>query len=170
VTVLLRTVENAIAAMVAPVVMVTACAILVGGMLIQYNQINDRLRVFARERLDILRTRDGGLTRVAEMTGAYAQERLTQLDDQLPYMLKRYHLIRNAVLTMYCAVLVFVVTMLTIGVAFGLRSLPWAVGALILFLLGMVTTLVGLAQHAFFVIRGNVVVRYETRRILDLGR
>jgi hypothetical protein len=168
--VFLRTVENAIGAIVAPVVMVTACAILVGGMLTQYNQINDRLRVFARERLELLRTDEGSLTRVPDVGGAYAQERLSQLDEQLPSMLRRYYLIRNAVLTMYGAVLIFVVTMLTIGVAFGLQSLPWATSALVLFVLGMLCTLAGVAQHALFVIGGNVLVRYETRRILDLGR
>jgi hypothetical protein len=163
-------VQSAITAIVAPVVMVTACAILVGGMLTQYNEMNARLRAFAKERLDLLRTDDGGLARVAELTGAFAKERLLELDTQLPQLLHRHQRIRNAVLTMYCAVLVFVATMLTIGVAYGVQSADWAISALVLFVVGMVTTLAGLAQHALYVVGGNAGIRYETRRILDLGR
>jgi hypothetical protein len=169
-TMLLQPVQSAIATIVAPVVMVTACAILVGGMLTQYNQINERLRTFARERLDLLRSEEGGLARVADLAGAYTRERLRELDTQLPLLLKRYQRIRNAVLAMYCAVLLFVATMLTIGLAYGLQSAGWATGALVLFLVGMGITLVGLAQHAVFVVGGNTLVRYETQRILDLGR
>ena len=45
---MLQNVQSAITTIVAPVVMVTACAILVGGMLTQYNQTNERLRTFAK--------------------------------------------------------------------------------------------------------------------------
>jgi hypothetical protein len=150
--------------------MVTACALLVGGMLNQYNQINDRLRAHARERLGLLRTKEDGLARVDELGGVFTRERLQELDQQLPHMLGRYHLIRNAVLAMYCAVLVFLTTMLAIGAAYELRSSGWATGALVLFVVGMATMLVGLVQHALFVVGGNTMVRYEVRRILDLGR
>jgi hypothetical protein len=166
----IQSVQSAITAIVAPVVMVTACAILMGGMLTQYNQMNERLRAFARERLDLLRTPDGGLARVADLTEAYAVERLHELDGQIPRLLKRYQLIRDAVLTMYCAVLVFVSTMLAISLAYGLHSAGWATGALVLFLVGMVTALAGLAQHAFYVVGANTAVRYEMRRVLELGR
>jgi uncharacterized membrane protein YphA (DoxX/SURF4 family) len=39
----------------APVVMVTACAILLAGLLSRFAALNDRLRLLARERLDLLR-------------------------------------------------------------------------------------------------------------------
>jgi hypothetical protein len=155
---MLQNVQSAITTIVAPVVMVTACAILVGGMLTQYNQTNDRLRAFAKERLRLLRTDDGGLAHVGELTGAYAKERILELDTQLPRLLRRYQHVRNAVLTMYCAVLVFVATMLTISVAYALQSAGWAISALVLFLVGMVTALAGLVQHAVYVLGGNVAV------------
>jgi hypothetical protein len=167
---MLQQVQSAITTIVAPVVMVTACAILVGGMLTQYNQMSERLRGFAKERLELLRTDEGGIARVTDLTGAYAMERLLELDAQLPRLLQRYRRIRNAVLTMYCAVLVFMATMLTISVAYALQSPGWATSALVLFLVGVVTALAALAQRAVFVVGGNVVVRYETQRILDLGR
>jgi len=49
----------------APAVMVSACAILIGDMMTQYGAINDRLR-----------TPDGGLRGVELPTGEFAAERL----------------------------------------------------------------------------------------------
>ncbi len=167
---MLQNVQSAITAIVAPVVMVTACAILVGGMLTQYNQTNDRLRAFAKERLNLLRTEDGGIASISDIRQTFAKERLVELDTQLPRLLRRYRHVRNAVLTMYCAVLVFFACMLTISVAYWFQSSGWAISALALFLVGMLTALTGMVQHALYVLGGNVSVMYETERILKLGR
>lgn len=166
----LQNVQSAIATIIAPVVMITACAILITGMLAQYAQINDRLRSFAKERLGLLRTDDGGLAGVADLSGAYAKERLSELDAQIPRLLRRYRMVHNAVLTMYCAVLLFVVTMFAIAAAYALQSSAWATAALLLFLAGMVTMLVGIGVQAVYVYGANASVQYETQRILDLGR
>src|SRR5271166_2296353 len=45
---------TAIQAMVAPVVLITAAAILSGALLTMYGSVNDRMRAMDRERLDIL--------------------------------------------------------------------------------------------------------------------
>lgn len=166
----LQSVQGAIATIIAPVVMITACAVLISGMLAQYAQINDRLRSFARERLGLLRTDDGGLARVADLSGAYAQERLAELDAQIPRLLRRYRMVHNAVLTMYVAVLLFVVTMFAIGVAYSEHSSGWATAALLIFLAGMATMLVAIGVQAFYVYGANASVQYETQRILELGR
>lgn len=166
----LQNVQGAIATIIAPVVMITACAILITGMLAQYAQINDRLRNFAKERLELLRTGDGGLAREAELTGAYARERLSELDTQMPRLLRRYRMVHNAVLTMYCAVLIYVVTMFAIGAAYKLQSSGWATAALLLFLGGMATMLVAIGLQAVYVYGANASVQYETQRILDLGK
>lgn len=166
----LQSVQGAIATIIAPVVMITACAILISGMLAQYAQINDRLRAFARERLGLLRTDDGGLAQVAELSGAYTQERLRELDTQIPRLLRRYRMVHNAVLTMYCAVLLYIVTMFAIGVAYSEHSSGWATAALLIFLAGMATMLAGIGMQALYVYGANASVQYETQRILDLGR
>jgi hypothetical protein len=167
---MLQTVQSAITTIVAPVVMVTACAILVGGMLTQYNQTNDRLRSFARERLNLLRTEDVGVARVAELTGAYTTERLLELDTQLSWLLHRYQRMCNAVLTMYCAVLDVRGDDADhrVGVRVSVAGLG-EISALELFLVGMVTMLAALVKHALYVLGGNVAVLYETQRILELG-
>jgi Protein of unknown function (DUF2721) len=106
----IQTVAGTIQIIIAPVVMIMACAILLGGMQAQFAAINDRLRAMARERLELLRTPDGGLSNVASLVGAYAIERLCEIDAQMPRLLRRHQLVHNAVLTLYCAVLVFVLT------------------------------------------------------------
>ena len=166
----LQNVQGAIATIIAPVVMITASAILISGILAQYAQINDRLRTFARERLELLRTDDGGLAHSADLNGAYATERLRELDTQIPRLLRRYQVVHNAVLTMYCAVLLYVVTMFAIGAAYKLQSSAWATAALLIFLTGMATMLVAVGLQAFYVYGANTSVQYETQRILKLGK
>ena len=59
----------------APAVMVTTCAILLGGMQGHYAAVNDRLRAMARERLDLLL----GLGQSSNPE-AFVSERLEQID------------------------------------------------------------------------------------------
>ncbi len=58
----INTVTHLIQLMIVPVVMVTACTLLINGMLQQYASINDRLRSMARERLDFWRIGKSDLT------------------------------------------------------------------------------------------------------------
>jgi hypothetical protein len=51
----------AVQAMVAPVVLITAAAILSGGLLTIYGSVNDRMRAMDHERLEILTGDDGTL-------------------------------------------------------------------------------------------------------------
>ncbi|HEY7093305.1 MAG TPA: hypothetical protein VH393_09015 [Ktedonobacterales bacterium] len=56
----IETITRAIQFILAPVVMVSSCAILLTGILTVYNNLSDRLRAFTRERLELLRGKDGG--------------------------------------------------------------------------------------------------------------
>ncbi|MFI5272892.1 MAG: DUF2721 domain-containing protein [Ktedonobacterales bacterium] len=165
----LQSVQNAIATILAPVVMITSCAILLGGMLAQYGSVNDRLRAFARERLELLRTPEGGLAPVAEQ-GDFARERLREIDAQVPGVLRRHQLIHNALLLMYAAVLIFVLTMIVIAGAYQQHSGALATAAMVLFLLGVATLLSGVALFAIYIRGSNDAVQYEMRRILGLGK
>ena len=49
-------VTRTIQLILAPVVMITACALLLNGLLSRYDALNARLRIMGRERLDLLRT------------------------------------------------------------------------------------------------------------------
>ena len=143
----------------APVVMVTACAILLNGLLGHYAAINDRLRAMSRERIGLLRMMDGGVL---------TAERLREIDGQMPDLLRRHKLIRDAVLTIYLAILIFIVSMFVIAVVAATNSDGTALAALIIFLAGTATLLVGVLLTAAEVSISHWAIQYEARRILAL--
>jgi hypothetical protein len=160
-----ETVARTIQLILAPVVMVTACAILLGGLLSHYAAINDRLRALARERLDLLRQASAA----APIADPFNSERLEEIDKQVPDLLHRHRLERDAVLSVYAAVLVFLVTMLVIAVAAVANSAEMATVALIVFLAGTGALSWGVWLTAVEVHRSHRAVEYEARRVAGLG-
>ena len=67
--------------MVAPVVLITAAAILSGALLTTYGSVNDRMRAMDRERLQTLTGAGGTLLSAADVPPS-GRERLTQIDAQ----------------------------------------------------------------------------------------
>ncbi|SRR5579871_1209207 len=163
-------VSRTIQLILAPVVMITSCAILIGGMLTLYSSVNDRLRLMARERMDLLRTPDDALNLAAAMTKPYAAERLHQIDRQMPELLHRHQMIHNALLAVYGALIVFVATMFVIALAALTDSSAIGTVALLVFLLAMIFLLVGVVLIAQSVRTSNDAVQFEARRALDLGK
>jgi hypothetical protein len=159
---------TAIQAMVAPVVLITTGAILSGALLAMYGSVNDRMRAMDHERLDILTGTAGTLLSVAEVPPA-GLERLTQLDHQLPMLLRRHRLLHNAVLLIYGAVAVLVLSVIAIGVAVTGRSGATGTAALALVLAGTVTLLGGLLFAARSIMISMNAIDYEVRRALSLG-
>lgn len=153
----------------APVVMITSCAIIVGGILTQYNAINDRLRALARERLDLLTAPDGALNHSQSLGNSAHGERLGEIDAQLPLLLRRHELARNAALALYSAIIILIVSMFTIALAVLQTGAALRNVALITFLLGTASALVGIVLMAHELRISHDAVRYEVRRVLDLG-
>src|SRR5258708_13806420 len=89
--------------MVGAVVLITGAGILCGALRTMYGSVNDRLRAMDRERLDIFTGAAGSLLSAAEVPPA-GRERLTQIDAQLPMLLRRHRLLHNAVLLIYSRV------------------------------------------------------------------
>jgi hypothetical protein len=104
------TIAQTIQLILAPVVMVTACAILVGGIVSHYAAINDRLRTLTRERLDLLRGPNGALSSAFTSGDAFRTERLQEIDRQVPHLARRLDLIHHALLAVYGAILIFVLS------------------------------------------------------------
>jgi hypothetical protein len=153
----------------APVVMVTSCAILVGGMLAQYGAINDRLRAMSRERLDLLHAPDGTLSAAAAAGDALKAERLLEIGRQVPDLLRRHELVHNAVLATYAAMVAFVASMFAIGAAAIVGSGALAIAALCVFLAGTAVMLAGIVLFAVQVRISHWAVHYEVRRVMGLG-
>jgi hypothetical protein len=96
-----QTVAQTIQLIIAPVVMVTSCAVLVNGILSRYLSVGDRLRLMTHERLDLLRRPDGTLDRPQAEADQYKAERLSEIDRQMPALLSRHELLHNATLMIY---------------------------------------------------------------------
>ena len=94
---------TAVQAMVAPVVLITTAAILSGALLTMYGSVNDRMRAMDHERLEILTGAGGTLLSAAEVPPS-GRERLTQIDTQLPMLLRWHRLLHNAILLIYAGV------------------------------------------------------------------
>lgn len=145
----------------APAVMINACAVALNGLLAHYAAINDRLRGLAKERLELLRLR------VEASRGLFVGERLEEIDTQLPQLLVRHALMRTSILWVFIAVSLYVVTMLIIALA--AFSAPWvATLALVLFLLGTAALLGGVSLTVLEIYRSHGAVDYEVRQVSRL--
>ena len=163
-----QTAITAIQSMVAPVVLITAAAILSGALLTMYGSVNDRMRAMDRERLETLTGAGGTLLSAADVP-ASGRERLTQIDTQLPMLLRRHRLIHNAVLLIFGAVAVLVLSVIVIAVAVTNRSGAAGTVALVLVLAGTVTLLGGLLLAARSIMISAEAIDYEVQRSLSLG-
>jgi hypothetical protein len=157
-----ETVSRTIQFIIAPAVMISACAIILGGVLSRYAAINDRLRALAKERMDMVRVMH------AQTVDMLTKERLSQIDVQLPDLLRRHKLIHDAVFVLYCAMLTYILTMLVIALAAQLDSAWIATMALGIFLVGT-TVLAGSIFLTILEVRiSQRAVSFEVRQILDL--
>ncbi len=159
---------RAIQAMLAPVVLMSTAAILAGGIHTMYAGVNDRMRAMAAERLSCLTTSRGDLTTSAELP-AGTRARLLLIDVQLPILVRRHLLLRNALLALYLAVLFVVIAMLLVAIAVTVPSSTAADAALIVVLIATSALLVGLMLVAASVRQSANAVDYEVDEILRLG-
>ncbi len=147
---------------VAPVVMVTACAIVISGMMTQYGAINDRIRSLDHERLDLLRS---GLA--AGTLDVVAQERIEEIDVQVPRLVHRHEQVQIAILLAYGAILCLVATMISIAIA--TRVSQVATVTLVLFLGGVVTLLTSIAWMARGIRCSHDAISFEAQKVRGLS-
>jgi Protein of unknown function (DUF2721) len=158
----IETAGKTIQLILAPVVMVTACGILITGMLSQYAAINDRIRALVAERLGLL-----GVELGADRE-AFARERLAEIDHQVPILIHRHRMVHHAILLGYVAVVTLVVSMFVIGAAALAHSSVLGTIALFVFLAGTAVMLVA-AWFMVAEIKGShVAVTYEAMRVVGL--
>ena len=104
---------RAIEAMVAPVVLITAAAVLSGGVLTVFGSVNDRMRAMTAERLGLLVGSDGRLHAIGDLPPG-TRERIKQIDQQLPMLLRRHHLLRIAVQSIYLGIAALVASVIMV--------------------------------------------------------
>ncbi len=152
-------VTRLIQTILAPVVMVSACALMLNGLLSHYAAINDRLRLLARERLDLLRQ---------PALDALLRERLDEIDTQLPELLHRHRLMRSAVLVIYSAIAIFIVDMLVIALATVTQALWLLTSIVVVFLLGTLGLLLGVILATWEIRASHRAIDFEVQRVLSL--
>jgi len=158
----------AIEVMVAPVVLITSAALLFGALLAMYTSINDRMRGMTRERREIL-TEPTGTVLSSASVPAIGRERLTQIDTQLPMLLRRHRLLHDAVFLIVAGVAVLVLSVVAIAVAVTNRSGPVGTVALVLVVAGTVTILGGLLIATRSIMISAEAIDYEVKSSLTLG-
>jgi hypothetical protein len=149
---------QAIQGILAPAIMVSACGLLLLGLLNRYATIMSRIRNLSDERRRLVRA----LAPPAEASPAEAT-RLAIVTRQLPDLLDRVRLLRDAVLCQVAAVGCFVLTSLLLGLRVAGPEWVRMVHPLPVFLLGMATVFIGLVFEGVDVARA-----YRTIK-LDIG-
>jgi hypothetical protein len=154
---------------IAPVVMVSACGLILNGILARYAQVNDRLRLMVHERWELLRSVGQAAAGSVNVPDPLIAERLHEIDVQAPQLLGRHHQLRDAVLLVYVALFLFIACMVTIGVAATTGPEWLAAVALAIFFLGNGALLLGVLRTALEVYRSHRVLDFEVKRVLNLG-
>jgi Protein of unknown function (DUF2721) len=163
------TAVSAISDMVAPVVLLTVGGMLTNGLLSSYGGVSERLREMTRERIEIRTGPDGKMLDLA-MVSAVGRERLTEIDHQVPLILRRLQRVRIALLLIYIAIAVFGLSIITIAVAVSAESEAFGQAALATVLTGTVVLLVGIVMAAISLVSSADAISYAIDRTGSLGK
>lgn len=156
-----------ISLILAPVVMITSCVLFLNGLLGRYEVITTRMRSMHHERLDILEAVGESMTHNSAVMNV-REGRVLEIETQLPALLHRHKLVRDAILAINGAILIFVGSMFVIALAVVTGAPPLAAGALLVFLAATALLLVGVIITTVELYRSQREVAYEIRHGLGL--
>jgi Protein of unknown function (DUF2721) len=152
----------------APVVMLSACSIFVGGVLSHYTSLSDRIRALTRERLDVVRalcTLPGGPAEA----GVIGLERLEEIDGQLPDLLRRHRLVHHAALAVYAAIGILIGTMCIIALTATISADWVAVLVFGVFIASVLMMLLGVLLITVEIRASRRALQYEVQRVRRLA-
>lgn len=150
-------VAQTIQLIIAPVVLITACALIQNAILGRYAAIGQDMRSLTLERLQLLRS--------DEAKDLYYQERMQEIDRQIPLLTRRHRLLQNTVLVVYGSISIFLINMFAIALTVAIGSDAAATFALLLFLLGTGVLLLGVFLTTIEVQMSHRAICYEVGRI-----
>ncbi len=136
---------SAISDMVAPVVLITLAAIFSNGLLAVGASLADNVNAMSRERLGILRGPDGEMLD-EDSVPPIDHERLMQITEMMPLMIRRVRRLRTAVVIIWIAIGLFMLSVAAIAVAVTARSECFGFVALALVMAGVAGVFVGVAS------------------------
>lgn len=150
-----ETVARTIELIIAPTVLLSVCTLVQNGILGRYTAVGDRMRKIDQERLQLLQ----------DKASLHRTERVSLLEMQVPVFIRRHTLLQNAALTIYLAMLTLLLCMFAIAVCVIWASNAWAIGALILFLVGAAILVIGVSLTALEIRISHLAICYELRRL-----
>jgi hypothetical protein len=158
-----------ISLILAPAVMISSCAIFLSGIITRYESVSARMRAMHLERLELLQglrhTTSSGVS-----SDGFSNHRIQEIENQLPHLLQRHKLLRNAVLAENASIALFVTSMFIIALASLTNSSLIATTALLIFLTGTGGLLVGVIITTLELSRSQREVTYEIQDGLKLKR
>jgi hypothetical protein len=120
------------------------------------------------ERFALLVGPDGSLRSIGELPPG-TRERISQIDEQLPMLLRRHHLLRIAVQSIYIGIAALVASVIMLAIAVPASSDDFGYSSLALVLAGTVALLVGCLFAARSIMISQNAIDYEVNRSLSLG-
>jgi hypothetical protein len=153
-------VAQTIQLIIAPVVLITACAIIQGSTLGRFMYVGQRIRSFVHERLELLHSGKKG--------DAFSLERLQEIDRQLPLLKQRHRLLQKSVLLIYNAIAIFLLSMFAIALSVASNLSVIATLALLCFLLGTCLLLTGVVFMGQEIRMSHQALCYEVNRVAAL--
>lgn len=154
----IEAVTQSIQMIIAPTVMVSACTLVLNGILGRYGEIGNRIRALVRERSDFLASNDVPIR-------LYNQA-VPMIDRQLIDLARRHRLLQYTALTIYSAILLFLLSMFAIARLFGAMSV--AKIALVLFLSGTGLLSLSVILTSFEVYVSHRAIHTEMKWIVTL--
>lgn len=155
-------VAQTIQLIIAPVVLITACAIIQGGILGRFIYVGQRIRSLATERLEVLHS--------GKIDDAFSLERLQEIDRQIPLLNRRHRLLQRSVMLIYTAISIFLISMFAIALSVASNAGVAATLALICFLIGTCLLLGGVILAAQEIRMSHQAICYEVDRIASLKK
>jgi hypothetical protein len=143
--------------MLAPGIMISACGLLILGTNNKYSMVVNRIRLLNEERRRILGRISDKAINLEENV------RIASISKQLQELGFRVRLVRNSVLSYTTAVALFVITSLSIGFEYYIGAEELTFIVTILFLLGMISVLVGVTFGAYETIKVYKIVEIEIK-------
>ena len=158
-------VARTIQLIIAPAVMITSCCIFGAGLLAHYSSIGERLRITVRERIDLLREKQAN-----ESSNVIVKERLEDIDDQIPKLLRHHLLVRTSLAGILIAMVFYILDMFVIAFSV-ISNRPGLYSAiLVVFMLGVASQLIGIIYAVFDAFMSHRIYAYETRHAMLLEK
>ncbi len=166
----IETIIRIISLILAPTVMITSCMLFLNGLIARYEHITARMRAMHRERFDLFQTLGPVGSSTVQRKNVLGVQRIVEIEQQLPKMLRRHKLVRNAVVAIGIAIVIFVLSMFIIALATLTNSSLNAEIALLAFLTGTGSLLVGVLFTTWELSQSHLEVVYEIEHGLSLKR